>query len=290
MTNTQFIPTLDSMAHYIPRTFCDVSEIEIADYAVKNQMNMLNFGHSGTGKSSFAQYIASLRNIPYYNVPSNDSLSASELQGSYVPDENGKLEWVDSQIVNLVRNGGILNLGEIDKLAKNAKHFVLPLLDFSRVITLLAHKGEVIKAHKDLLIIADYNPMYRGSQPLPEQLADRFEIKLHYDFDRSVESKYINSSSLLDLAYGMRSSSVGASASRSDSSTIFETPITSRILKTFEKISKELSYDLACEIFANNFTPEERPAVRMLLEGASYNIKEDLGIDVDAITTEHAKA
>lgn len=286
--SNQFIPSIDSMSHYIPRSFCGVSEIDIADYALENKMNILNFGHSGTGKSSFAQYVASLRSIPYYNVPSNDSLSASELQGSYVPDENGKLEWVDSQIVNLVRNGGILNLGEIDKLAKNAKHFVLPLLDFSRVITLLAHKGEVIKAHKDLLIIADYNPAYRGSQPLPEQLADRFEIKLHYDFDRSVESKYVSSSSLLDLAYGMRSTSVGATESYSSSSTIFETPITSRILKTFEKISKELSYDLACEIFANNFTPEERPAVRMLLEGASYNIKEDLGISVDAITTEQA--
>ena len=288
--SNQFIPSIESMSHYIPRSFCKISEIDIADYALENKMNILNFGHSGTGKSSFAQYVASLRGIPYYNVPSNDSLSASELQGSYVPDENGKLEWVDSQIVNLVRNGGILNLGEIDKLAKNAKHFVLPLLDFSRVITLLAHKGEVIKAHKDLLIIADYNPMYRGSQPLPEQLADRFEIKLHYDFDRSVESKYVSSSSLLDLAYGMRSTSVGATESHSSSSTIFETPITSRILKTFEKISKELSYDLACEIFANNFTPEERPAVRMLLEGASYNIKEDLGISVDAITTEHANA
>jgi len=288
--SNQFIPSIESMSHYIPRSFCKISEIDIADYALENKMNILNFGHSGTGKSSFAQYVASLRGIPYYNVPSNDSLSASELQGSYVPDENGKLEWVDSQIVNLVRNGGILNLGEIDKLAKNAKHFVLPLLDFSRVITLLAHKGEVIKAHKDLLIIADYNPMYRGSQPLPEQLADRFEIKLHYDFDRSVESKYVSSSSLLDLAYGMRSTSVGANESHSSSSTIFETPITSRILKTFEKISKELSYDLACEIFANNFTPEERPAVRMLLEGASYNIKEDLGISVDAITTEHANA
>jgi len=288
--SNQFIPSIESMSHYIPRSFCKISEIDIADYALENKMNILNFGHSGTGKSSFAQYVASLRGIPYYNVPSNDSISASELQGSYVPDENGKLEWVDSQIVNLVRNGGILNLGEIDKLAKNAKHFVLPLLDFSRVITLLAHKGEVIKAHKDLLIIADYNPMYRGSQPLPEQLADRFEIKLHYDFDRSVESKYVSSSSLLDLAYGMRSTSVGATESHSSSSTIFETPITSRILKTFEKISKELSYDLACEIFANNFTPEERPAVRMLLEGASYNIKEDLGISVDAITTEHANA
>lgn len=287
-TINQFIPSLDSMAHYVPRSFAGVSEIAIADYAIKNRMNILNFGHSGTGKSSFAQYIASLRGLPYYNVPSNDSLSASELQGSYVPDENGKLEWVDSQIVNIVRHGGILNLGEIDKLAKNAKHFVLPLLDFSRVITLLGHKGEVIKAHPDLLIIADFNPNYRGSQPLPEQLADRFEIKLHYDFDRAVESQYIASPALLDLAYGMRSTA--SNGSHSNNATIFETPITSRILKTFEKISKELSYDLACEIFTNNFTEEERPAVKMLLEGAGYNIKEDLGISTESITTEYANA
>ena len=284
----KFIPSLDSMSHYIPREICGISEIAIADFSTNHKFNILTFGHAGTGKTSFAQYLASLRGVPYVNVPSNDSLSASETQGNLHQDpESGHWNWVDSPIVNVIRNGGILNIGEIDKLAKNVKHFFLPLLDHRRSITLTAHLGEEIVAHPDLQIIADFNPNYRGSTALPEQLADRFQIKMHYDYDRALESKYINSSALLDLAFGMRSTSVGSYES-SNNSTVFETPITGRILKTFEKVAKELSYDLACEIFANNFTPEEKPAVRMLLEGASFNIKEDLGISNESITTEFA--
>jgi hypothetical protein len=76
----------------------------------------------------------------------------------------------------------------------------------------------------------------------------------------------------------------------SDRGTIFETPVSPRILKTFEKLAKGLSFEFACDVFVNNFTDEERPAVKMLLEGTSYNIREELGLDVDAITTEHATA
>jgi len=41
-------------------------------------------------------------------------------------------------------------------------------------------------------------------------------------------------------------------------------------------------------VFTNNFTDEERPAVKMLLEGASWNIKEDLNISQEKITTNYA--
>jgi len=115
-------------------------------------------------------------------------------------------------------------------------------------------------------------------------------MKLEYEYDREIESQYIDSPALLELMYGMRSTSVGANVStQSNRSTIFETPITGRMGKTFEAIARDLSYDLACEVFANNFTPEERPAVRMLLEGASWNIKDELHLDNQSITTEHER-
>jgi hypothetical protein len=31
-------------------------------------------------------------------------------------------------------------------------------------------------------------------------------------------------------------------------------------------------------VFVNNFADDEKPAVRMLLEGSEYNIKSDLGL------------
>jgi len=272
---------------YYTRQFAGVDEVEIADFAVKHKMNILTFGHSGTGKTSFAEHYARIRNWKYVNVPSNDSLSAPEVQGNMVFDQElDRWNWVNSPIVDVIENGGVLNIGEIVHGSKSFKNFVVSLLDHRRYVTLTAHKGEVIKAHPDLLIIADFNPNYRGSAPLPEHIADRFSLKLHYDYDRKLEEKYVASGSLLDLAFGMRSTSVNDSYSSSDRSTVFETPITGRMLKTFELVAKELNFDLACEIFTNNFAPEERSAVKMLLEGASYNIKSDLAIAQDVIESE----
>jgi len=282
----QLVPTLESQEHYIDRNWCGVSGLQIADFARKHKINMLNAGHAGTGKTSFAQYYASQRGLPYVDLPSNSALSANELQGNWVSGD-GKLDWVDSIYVEVWRNGGVLNLGEIDQLAKNAQFFFHPAMDHRRTLTLTAKDYEVVTAHPDLIVIADWNPLYRGRQPLSESWADRFQLKLRYEYDRDIESKIIKSESLLDLAFGMRSQSRGVDLGHASKSTVFETPITPRILKTFELVAKELSFDLACEIFTNNFTDEERPAVKMLLEGASFNIKDELGIDQDAVTTQH---
>jgi hypothetical protein len=43
-------------------------------------------------------------------------------------------------------------------------------------------------------------------------------------------------------------------------------------------------------VFINNFADEERPAVKMLLEGMAYNIKEELGISQGSISTEYDQA
>jgi MoxR-like ATPase len=153
----------------------------------------------------------------------------------------------------------------------------MSLLDDRRCITLMSHDNEVIKAHPDLLVVADMNPNYRGTQLLNEAWKDRFEIKLNYDYDNKIEKQIITSVSLLELANGMRSTSRNDQGG-SNPSTIFETPVSTRILKTFEKLAKGLSYDFASDVFVNNFSDDERPAVRMLLEGNDYNIKSDLGL------------
>jgi len=282
----QLIPSIASQDHYVDRSFCGVTGVQIADFALKNKINILNAGHAGTGKTSFAQYYASQRGLPYVSLPSNSALSANELQGNWVT-QDGKLEWVDSIYVKVWREGGVLNLGEVDQLAKNAQYFFHEGTDHRRTLTLTAHDYEVVHAHPDLLIIGDWKPMYRGRQPLSESWADRFQLKLRYEYDRDIESKFIRSGSLLDLAFGMRSQSRGVDLGQASKSTVFETPITPRILKTFELVARELNFDLACEVFANNFNDEERPAVKMLLEGASFNIKDDLGIDQEQVTPEY---
>ena len=294
MSNNLFIqslvPSKDEMAHYIPRKHAGIPVIDILDWCVKNKTNVLTFGNAGTGKSELATWYASERGLPMAKLSAHNALSANEMQGNWV-DVDGKLTWKDSVYVDIIRTGGVLQIEEIDQLAKNVQFFLHSLTDGSRSVTLNAHNYEVVKAHPDLLIIGSYNPNYRGRNPLSESWADRFQMKLEYEYDREIESQYIDSPALLELMYGMRSTSIGATTStQSNRSTIFETPITGRMGKTFEAIARDLSYDLACEVFANNFTPEERPAVRMLLEGASWNIKDELHLENEVIITEHREA
>ena len=176
-------------------------------------------------------------------------------------------------------------------MAKNAKNFILSMLDESRTIILSAHNGEPVTASNNLLISANYNPNYIGSQRLPEQFADRFGMKLQYHYDRDIESKYIRSSSLLDLMYGVReTSNYESEVMTSSKAVVFETPTTGRMAKAFELIATKLSFDLACEVFANNYLPDERPAIKMLLEGSAFNIQEELGINTESITTEYQNA
>jgi MoxR-like ATPase len=107
---------------YYTRQFAGVDEVEIADFAVKHKMNILTFGHSGTGKTSFAEHYARIRNWKYTNIPSNDSLSAPEVQGNMVFDQEiNQWAWVNSPFVDVIQNGGVLNIGEIVHASKECK-------------------------------------------------------------------------------------------------------------------------------------------------------------------------
>lgn len=287
-----YLPSVSEFSHYISRKFAgDVDELTMYQFALRNKMNVLLYGDAGTGKTTSSMWVSSLLGLPYFAIPSNSALDYTQIVGGYVPNANGSLSWIDGAVTRLVRNGGVLLIGEVNTLAKNVQQFLMPLLDYRRSITIMENGNEVIKAHDNLLIIADMNPNYRGTQQLNEAWKDRFEIKLNFDYDRKIEEKILKSESLLDLAYGMRSRSRGAgNYAHTDSNAIFDTPVSTRILKTFEKLATELSFDFACEVFVNNFDENERPAVKMLLESNAYNLKSDLGITTDSITTEHAPA
>jgi len=288
-----YIPQESKFAHYFPRSFAGgVTEYDFYTFALEQKMNVLLFGEAGVGKTTSAEWIASKLGLPYSEIPSNSAMDYSQVVGTLLPNpETGILEWRDGSALRVIREGGVLLIGEINTLAKNVSQFLMSLLDDRRHVTIMENGGEVVTAHENLLIIADMNPNYRGTSLLNEAWKDRFEIKVEFDYDRSIESKFIKSSALLDLAYGMRSSSRGIDAKvEGNSSTIFDTPISPRILKTFEKIATQLNYDFAVQNMINAFDIEERPSVKMMLEGAEYNIKSDLGLDTADIITNHENA
>ena len=274
-----FVPTLESTSHYIPRTLAGgVTEDQMYDFALENKMNVLIEGDAGTGKTTSFMNWCAKRHMNFFAIPSNSALDFTQLIGGLFPDADGKLKWIDGAVTQIVREGGGLLINELNNAHKSLAQYLMSLGDDRRSITLMSHDNEVIKAHKDFILVADQNPNYRNTQLLNEAWKDRFEIKVRYNYDPQLEKQFIRSGSLLELAQGMRSTSQRDDYS-SDRGTIFETPVSPRILKTFERLATGLSYEFACDVFVNNFTDEERPAVKMLLEGMSYNIKEELGLE-----------
>ena len=284
MTTTNkalFIPSLEKTSHYIQRTFAGgVRETQMYDFALENKMNVLLQGDAGTGKTTSAMAYASQRKMNFFAVPSNNAIDFTQLVGGLFPDADGKLKFIDGAVTRIVREGGLLLINELNNAPKNLSQYLMSLLDDRRCITLMSNDNEVIEAHPDLLVVADMNLNYRGSQLLNEAWKDRFEIKLNYTYDNAIEKQIVKSSALLELANGMRSTA-RLDESGSNSSTIFETPVSTRILKTFEKLAKGLNYDFACDVFVNNFNDDERSAVRMLIEGMEHNIKSDLGLETN---------
>jgi Holliday junction resolvasome RuvABC ATP-dependent DNA helicase subunit len=282
-----FVPTAEHVDGYIERNIATVNEHQWYDFALKNKMNVLLFGEAGTGKTSSVMNYAKQRGLSFYSLAGNIALEPSQIFGSDRPQPDGTFKWVDGGLTEVVRNGGVLLLNELSFAPARIMTVLFSLLDYRRSITLMDNGNEVIHAHPDLLIVADMNPSYRGTQLLNEALKDRFEIKVSYEYDSAIEKKILKSSTLIDLARDMRKTSRGAeSSSSSDSGIVFETPISTRLLKTFEKIANGLSYDFAVYNFINNFEPEERGAVKILLESLEHNLKTELGLQVEAINTD----
>jgi len=262
-------PTNPEVSGYVERKFANgVSEEQIYDYAIANGFNVLLEGEAGTGKTTSAMVYASKRNLRYYSVNFNAGIESSQLFGKFVPDTNGGLKWQDGGFTECWRNGNaVINLDELAFMVAKQSGMLMPCLDSRRQLILLDHDGEVIPAGENVLIVGSYNAGYRGTNKFNQAFADRFQLKMTFEYDTSIEKKFIPSNTLLDLAKQMRADSIAG---------IYETPISTRLLKNFVEVSRNLGYEFAVDNFLNNFTDEERGSVKLLLDAHRFNLEQEL--------------
>lgn len=250
------------------------TEFEIFDSALENAENVLIFGPTGSGKTMSVLAYASERNMPYYNVASHNGIEISQLIGQWIPTPDGHYKWQDGAVTQIVRNGGVLLLNEINFMPERFTTAIFSLLDDRRHLLLMGNNGEIIHAHKDLLIVADMNPQYRGTRPMNEAFKDRWAHKLEFDYDPKIERSLIKSKAMLDMAGALR---------ESHDKREIQTPISTRSLVTFAKNIGKLGIEYAIYSFLNSFGDlKERNAVRMIVDNTyKANIASDFGIAVD---------
>ena len=266
---------------YINRKIDGITDWDYYDKALAESRNVLIEGGAGSGKTISVQAYASARGMRYFNVSNSNGIEPSQLFGGWVVREDGNgYKWQDGAVTQLVRHGGVLLLNEVNFLPARVSTVLFSLLDYRREIQLLEHGGEVIKAHKDLLIVADMNAGYKGTQALNQAFNDRFGIKLEFPYDKGIESKIVGNKALLSLADKLRDQYESEEIS---------TPISTRSLVDFITNANTFNLDFAITSFVNGFDKEERGGVRLTCETVKNNIASDMGVTLpsyNANTTE----
>jgi len=167
-----------SKNYYLPQS----NEVELFDASASMNLPVLIKGPTGCGKTRFIEYMGERLNRKVYTVVCHDDLSASDLVGRHLINENGTF-WQDGPLTKAVREGGICYLDEIIEARKDTTVVLHSLADYRRVLP-IDRTGEVIEAHPDFMLVVSYNPGYqnvlKGMKPSTKQ---RF-ISLSFDYPK----------------------------------------------------------------------------------------------------------
>lgn len=281
VANLASVPPAHLDKRYVHRKIHGVDDYAVYDFARANHINVLIYGPTGPGKTTSIEAWCAARGLRLAQVSGNAALEPGHLFGKFVPDGEGGLAWVDGPVTDVVRNGGVLNLDELNFISPKIYTTLYSLLTSQRMITLLDHHGEVINAHQDLTIFATMNPDYVGTTPLNFAMRNRFDIQIAWDYDDDVESKLVKAKNLLVLARQLRDEAAKG---------LYETPISTNMLIEFDDLVSGLGYEFAVENFIAHFAGDEQASVRLVFQTHEFNIKQDFGIEMSITTDTEAAA
>jgi nitric oxide reductase NorQ protein len=169
-------PASDDLPFYLPQG----NEVELFEFAYRNQLPMLIKGPTGCGKSRFIHYMAARLGQSLHTVACHDDLTAADLVGRHLITADGT-EWHDGPLTRSVREGAICYLDEVVEARKDTTVVLHPLTDDRRSLP-LERTGEELKAPPGFMLVVSYNPGYqnllKGLKPSTRQ---RF-VAVTFDF------------------------------------------------------------------------------------------------------------
>lgn len=149
------------------------NEVALYEAAYKNRLPVMVKGPTGCGKSRFVEHMAWKMGKPLITVACNEDMTASDLVGRYLLDQNGT-RWVDGPLTTAARIGAICYLDEIVEARQDTTVVIHPLTDHRRMLP-LDKKGELIEAHPDFQLVISYNPGYQNlMKDLKQSTKQRF--------------------------------------------------------------------------------------------------------------------
>lgn len=209
---------------YVPQS----NEVELFEATAKMNLPVLIKGPTGCGKTRFIEYMGQKLNRKVYTVVCHDDLSAADLVGRHLIDENGTY-WSDGPLTKAVREGGICYLDEIIEARKDTTVVLHSLADYRRVLP-IDRTGELIVAHPDFMLVVSYNPGYqnvlKGMKPSTKQ---RF-ISLEFTYpNKEIEKEIIIKESGIDEQTAIKLVSIAQEIRKLDDTDIQEA-VSTRLL------------------------------------------------------------
>lgn len=250
---SHLIPSRAFADKYVSRKVGGYTDLDVLDYARRAQENVMIYGPTGPGKTSFVLAYAARNNLPVVTIQCNGAIDPASFWGQITFDDSGDIAgWVDSDVTTVIENGGILYLDEVNFTPPKIMSVFHSLTDDRRVVTILEQGNRVIKAHPDLLVVAAYNPDYEGTRPLNAAFKNRFDLKMHFGYDPDVEAELICMPVMAEIAAKLRASH--------DQGAIM-TPVSTNALMKFEVFALDFSIQFAILNFVNSFHVDEQSAV-----------------------------
>lgn len=158
-------------------------EVEVFKHSYKNKIPFLLKGPTGTGKSRFIEYMAYQLDKNLITIACHEETSSTDLIGRYII-KGAETIWLDGPLTTAVKEGAIIYLDEIAEARPDVIVSIHSLTDHRREL-FIDKLGTTIKAHKDFMLVASFNPGYqRGFKELKPSTRQRF-VAMSFDYPQA---------------------------------------------------------------------------------------------------------
>lgn len=165
-------------------------EVEVFEHCFKNKLPLMLKGPTGSGKSRYVEYMASVLNKELISIVCHEETSTVDLLGRYIV-KGANTEWIDGPLTQAVRKGAIIYLDEIAEARPDVLVVIHSLTDHRRKLYLERHH-EVIDAPTDFMLVASFNPGYqKGYKELKASTRQRFVMMTFNYPDKDLEAEII---------------------------------------------------------------------------------------------------
>jgi nitric oxide reductase NorQ protein len=155
-------------------------EIDVFKHAYKCKIPFLLKGPTGTGKSRFIEFMAYELDTKLITISCHEETSSTDLIGRFII-KGAETVWLDGPLTTAVKEGHILYLDEIAEARPDVIVAIHSLTDHRREL-FIDKLGKTIKAHKNFMLVASFNPGYqRGFKELKPSTRQRF-VAISFDY------------------------------------------------------------------------------------------------------------